>query len=348
MRQRNTAIAVGSLLLLNSVLLDAGESSDQQTYQARDTLASPKDDSPDAQACLDGLAWEPAEFEVQCDNESNSAPLSSRLLRFPSPVASGSALNDSVSMEWYETRDADGRVSRAPAVLVVHESGSAMPVGRLFARSLCAKGIHAFLIHLPYYGARRPKEFHHDGSQVLRTMRQAIADVRRARDAIAVLPNIDTRCIGVQGTSLGGFVVATCAGLDRCFTATFIMLAGGDLYGVIANGQKDTADVRKLLAEAGYTGEKLKELVRPIEPTRLAHRLDTRTTWLYSAKNDSVVPLKNALVLAESAGLEGQHHVQVLGNHYTAIAYFPMILSHMVERIQSLAARDGGEQDRGQ
>jgi len=58
-----------------------------------------------------------------------------------------------------------------------------------------------------------------------------------------------------------------------------------------------------------------------------------------SAENDSVVPIKNALVLAESAQLDEPHHVRVFGNHYTAIVHFPTILRHMVERIQALAER---------
>jgi dienelactone hydrolase len=291
----------------------------------------------DAQACLDGLVWSPGEFDVLCDGQAEADLQSGRLVRFPSPVPSGNTANDSVSMEWYQARDADDRVIQAPAVLVVHESGANMPVGRLFARSLCLKGIHAFLIHLPYYGQRRPGDFQRDGHQFLTTMRQAIADVRRARDAISVLPNIEARPICVQGTSLGGFVVATCAGLDRCFDGTFIMLAGGDLYGMVIDGQKDTANLRERLAGAGYTGRKLQDLLWHIEPNRVAHRLDPQTTWLYSAEQDSVVPLKNALALAEAAELDDTHHVRVLGNHYTAIIHFPAILDHMVQRVRALA-----------
>ena len=329
---------IGSvLLLLINAPVWADESSEQQEYQACDTLAPSKDKSADAQACLKGLTWKPGNFSVCCDKPAGAGLLASRLVRFPSPVPSGDATNDLVAMEWYEPRDGEARVIRAPAVLVVHESGSGMQVGRLFARSLCLKGLHAFLIHLPYYGERRPKEFHRDSSQFLRTMRQGIADVRRARDAISVLPNVNVPHISVQGTSLGGFVVATSAALDHGFAGTFIMLAGGDLYDVIMTGKKDTAKVRELFTEAGYTDQKLKDLLWQIEPTRLAHRLDPQTTWLYSALDDSVVPIKNALVLAKAAHLEAAHHIRVGGNHYTAIAQFPIILNHMVEQIRALA-----------
>lgn len=325
------------LLLLNAPAPAADETPPHQTFQAHDTFAAPKDMSADAQACLDGLKWKPEKFAVQCAKATETRPLFSRLVRFPSPVPSGNAVNDSVSMEWYEPIDADGDVIKAPAMLVVHESGSGMQAGRLFARALCLKGIHTFLIHLPHYGARRSEDFRRDAGQVLKTMQQAIADVRRARDAIFVLPNIDTRHIGIQGTSLGGFVVATSAGLDGCFTTVFIVLAGGDLYGMILNGRKDTAKLRRLLAEAGYTDDKLQALVSPVEPTRLAHRLDPEKTWLYSAEQDTVVPIKHAIILAKSAKLDKQHHIKLFGNHYSVIVHFPMIVGHMVKQIRAAA-----------
>ena len=330
------AAVISCLVWPDHASLGADESPPHETYQARDGLAPLKDESADAQACLDGLAWAPGAFEVRCEKKSGAGPLTGRLVRFPSPVPSGNATNDSVSMEWYESLDADNRVIHAPAVLVVHESGSGMQAGRLFALSFRNHGIHAFLIHLPYYGERRPEGFQRDGSHFLNTIRQAIADVRRARDAIVVLPRVDALHLCAQGTSLGGFVVASSASLDRCFAATFITLAGGDLYDMITHGRKDTARVRELLAEAGYTDQKLKDLLWHIEPTRVAHRLDPRATWLYSAEDDSVVPIRNALALATRAQLDESHHVRVSGNHYTAIFHFPMILNHMVQRVRAL------------
>ena len=45
--------------------------------------------------------------------------------------------------------------ARARAVVVVHESGRGMTVGRVIARGLHSHGLHAFMLHLPGYGARR-------------------------------------------------------------------------------------------------------------------------------------------------------------------------------------------------
>jgi dienelactone hydrolase len=215
-----------------------------------------------------------------------------------------------------------------------------MPVGRLFARGVQAAGFHALMIHLPHYGARRTGDREPDAKQLFQLLRQAIADVRRARDAAVALPHVDPQHIAVQGTSLGGFVVATSASLDRGFQSVHIMLAGGNLYDVLMNGRRETAEARQRLEKQGLTGDKLKALLWRIEPTRIAHRLDPQRTWLYSADEDPVVPIANALALARAAGLDASHHIRVAANHHTAIIYFPVILQQLSDQLRTLVKTD--------
>jgi dienelactone hydrolase len=236
-------------------------------------------------------------------------------------------------MEWYVATDEHGQPRSARAVVVVHESGSGMKVGRVFARGLRQHGLHTFMLHLPYYGERRGEGKRAKDSRLIPKMQQAIADVRRARDAVAVLPWVDTSHIALQGTSLGGFVSATAAGLDRGYDSVYLMLAGGRLYDVIQNGQRDAAKVREELAKAGLSGEKLKSLAWKIEPTRLAHRIDPQMTWLYSGVFDTVVPMSSAKALADAAGLDDQHHLQLLANHYTGVIYLPLVLKQIHENV---------------
>ena len=330
-------VALGVVALLVAVLgsddAAAEEASVEQTYQARDTLAAPVDPLADAAACLRDLAWKPAPFSVTCASEPGAAYDS--LVTFPSPVSSGDAVNDRVSLEWYMPRDEQGAIRTAPAVLVVHESGRSMPVGRLFARSFQAAGMHSFLIHLPYYGKRNATGRDPKADQLVTLIRQAIGDVRRGHDAIAVLPHVDSRHIAVQGTSLGGFVVATSASLDPAFQSVFIMLAGGNLYEMFQTGQREVAQARRKLADAGISDPQLKQLLWQIEPTRVAHRLDPQRTWLFSADGDQVVPIANALALAQAAHLPEPHHIRVPGNHYTVIVYFPVILQRVTDQIRA-------------
>jgi dipeptidyl aminopeptidase/acylaminoacyl peptidase len=321
-------------LALVASLVCGAEATVSQTFQAKDTLAVAPDSNRDAQDCLDCLIWKPGEFAVTCKVPEHALPL--QLVRFPSPRPSGNAANDLVALEWYAACDEEGRVTRAPAVLVIHESGAGMQAGRLFARGLQAYGLHAFMIHLPYYGERRTQGVDWERVDFRAAVFQSIADVRRARDAIAVLPYVDASRIGVQGTSLGGFVTALAASLDHGFSSVFVMLAGGDLADVIRNGKQDTAKLRESLAKAGYTDDKLKEVLRAIEPTRIAHRLDARRTWIYSGELDRVVPIQNAEALARAAKLDDAHHVRVAADHYSAILYFPRIVKEVAEHLKAV------------
>jgi dienelactone hydrolase len=203
--------------------------------------------------------------------------------------------------------------------------------------------MHSFLIHLPYYGKRNADGRDPQPDQLFTLIRQAITDARRARDAIAVLPHVDAHHIAVQGTSLGGFVVATSASLDRAFQSVFVMLAGGNLYDMFQRGQREVAEARRELAQAGITDAQLKQLLGQIEPTRVAHRLDPQRTWLFSAEQDQVVPIANADALAKAAHLPETHHIRVPGNHYTVIVYFPVILQQVTDQIRGLHADSNPE-----
>jgi dienelactone hydrolase len=304
-----------------------------RAFEARDTLTCGDDPSEDARQCLAGLSWNPASFTVRCEEPVDRH--GDALLRFPSPVHTGNATNDEVAMEWYVARDSRKRPVTAPAVVVVHESGRAMPVGRLVARGLQLQQLHALLIQLPGYGVRKSPA-PTDGDHLIASLRQAVADVRRARDAVAALPLIDTRTIGLQGTSLGGFVSATTAGLDRGYQRVFILLAGGNLHEVIERGQRDAASLRDKLKAAGVEGAALRDMTRIIEPMRLAHRLDPRTTWLYSGQLDDVVPPACSRALATAARLPEGHHIELPVDHYSGIILLPKILLEIRQAMEPL------------
>lgn len=301
-----------------------------QQYTAHDTLDCSAEPTADARECLEGLRWKPTDFTVELEESPHGE--GDFLVRFPSPTPIGDAVNDRVAMEWHVARDADGKPITAPTMVVVHESGRNMAVGRMIARGLQTTGVHTFMIQLPGYGARDSRKAI-KADNILSAMRQAIADVRRARDAVAVLPGVDTQHLGVQGTSLGGFVVATVAGLDHGYDKVFILLAGGNLHEVIAKGSRDSASLREKLAEAGIQGEKVADLTRPIEPLRLAHRIRPETTWIFSGANDDVVPPASSQALAEAAKLPTEHHVVLPVDHYNGILILPKILLEMKQAL---------------
>jgi dienelactone hydrolase len=302
-------------------------------FAATDTLECGEEASKDAQECLDNLSWPRAKFTVHL--EAPEPGRGTYLVRFPSARPIGDSKNDLVSMEWYAARDSKNSICRAPAVVVVHESGRGMTVGRLIARGLNGEGLHAFLLHMPGYGARRvdgPQKL----DQLIPSLQQAIADVRRARDAVAALPVVDPSVVGLQGTSLGGFVTATVAGLDDGYDRVFILLAGGNLHDVVLNGSKDAAKTKEKLLAAGVTEEQIKEHARYIEPLRLAHRINRDETWLYSGKCDDVVPPRCSLALAKAAKLPEGHHIELAADHYSGIIFLPHVLQEIKQRMEEL------------
>ena len=145
-------------------------------FVATDTLSCGDETSADAKECLAGLSWKPGKFEVRLEPAPRGC--GDFLVRFDSPLPIGNTTNDLAAMEWYVARDDANAIKKAPAIVVVHESGNQMTVGRLIARNLSGQGLHAFLIHMPGYGVRRaPGREPYDRSI---SLQQAIADTRRA------------------------------------------------------------------------------------------------------------------------------------------------------------------------
>ncbi len=302
-----------------------------EIFPAKDTLNCDRDAREDAQNCLDGLRWSPGDFAVTCEMPREDQ--GDLLIRFPTPVPTGDGINDNVSMEWYVARDAERKPKSANCVIVVHESGRGMTVGRIFARGLNSQGLHTFLVHMPGYGVRRSAESDKP-ERIITGMRQAIADVRRARDAAVTLPLVKSEVVGLQGTSLGGFITSTTAGLDNGFDRVFILLAGGNLHEVVLNGKRDAAQFRQRLESIGVRGDQIRELARPVEPMRVAHRLNPSTTWLYSGQYDDVVPPACSKALAKAANLPDGHHIEMAADHYSGILYLPAVIAQIRSRME--------------
>lgn len=305
-----------------------------RTFAAHDSLAIPPDASDDAQQMLDDLAWTPQAFEVVAQSAVATDPFDALVL-FASPRPRGHATTERVVLEWHAARGPDRQAIEAPAVLVIHSLLPSMAIGRAIARSFANRGIHAFMLHMPDYGLRGNPQAQRDGAMFMPRFKQAVCDARRARDAIAALPNIRVdHGIAIQGTSLGGFVVTVAAALDGAFDPVLLVLCGGDLFDMFAHGRFDTERVRAMLEESGFTGDRLRQLLRQVEPNRVARRLDPARTWLFSAVVDRVVPPANSDALARTIGLDDLHHLHIAGGHYTAVLQLPVVMDAMVNRIE--------------
>lgn len=305
-------------------------------WEAHDSLqlGLERESSDDAKQCLTHLGWEPTSFQVTVETPSASMLRQGcdAIVRFPSPCETGDSSNDQVTMEWYRADGNESASVNAPAMVVIHESGRGMTVGRLIARGLSKQGIHALMMHLPSYGLRRgSSDPRRDSETMIRGLRQGVADARRAKDAVSVLPGIDKDRIGLQGTSLGGFVVATTTGIDDAYHRSIILLAGGNLFAVLQNGDRDASRTREELAKYGVTLEAIRDALYTIEPLRLAHRVVPEKTWLITGTHDTVVPPENSREFAEAAKLSADHHIEMFADHYSGVVLLPGVIRQMAE-----------------
>lgn len=331
----NIARFAGLCLLFTAATLRAAENGPVKagdSFDAADTLNCAGEQVADTAECLKGLSYECKPFTVKCETAADGR--GDWLIRFPSPRPVGESKNDNVAMEWRMARDKDGNPVKAPAVVVVHESGRGMVAGRLFANGLRGYGIHTFLIHLPGYGERTPA-VRPAIKEMLPAMQQAVADVRRASDAVAALPLVDSANTSVLGISLGGFVTATVSGLDGGFDRCFVLLAGGNLPDVILQGGKDAAKIRRELTKAGVTEQEIRDTSRLIEPMRLAHRVNAAQTWLFSGTKDEVVPPACSVAWAKAARLD-KHHIELPVGHYSAALMIPVILQQTADIVRGI------------
>jgi len=298
------------------------------SFEVTDTLAPPQEEGAAARQALEALVWEPGTFDVAFHAEQQGHVVGT--LSFPSPRPAGAPNQDRVQLDWYAARDAQGRVVRAPAVVVVHSLHPQLVLAKMAARSLAAQGVHAFVVELPGYARRIDGAPRYTGVTALEHSAQGVADIRRARDVVAALPAVEPGRVSLQGTSLGGFFATGAAALDGGFEHVFLFLSGGNCYDVLTGGDKDAKRLRQSMAGEGYDDARLRNLLDPVEPLVLAHRLDPHRTYLFTARGDQVVTPGNSAMLAKAIGLDEQHHVQFDGNHYTSLLLLPGVVERIV------------------
>lgn len=277
---------------------------------------------------LANLGWAPQTFTATTFLEGDA----DLAIKFPSPRPQGVAEWDTVVMDWHFARDRIGRIITAPAVIVLDILQGGNLVAGYISRTLARNGIHAFVLHMPQSGRRIRPGVKHDWSAFLPCLTQGAGDARRARDVVASLPMVRGG-VSLQGTSLGGFVATLAASLDGIFDCTVLALTGGDVFGILNTGKMDAARVREQLRASGMSDQRLRESIWKFEPLRIAHRLDPRKTWLFSARHDQVVPARHGKMLAEAIHLDWSHHRQLAGCHYTCAINVRRFLQEMMRAI---------------
>lgn len=310
-----------------------------RTFEAADTRTVERVEAMDAEASIAGetravlerLMWEPGAFEVSVEPGGGNG--ADARVSFASPRVEGVEGAATAHLRWYAVRGEAGELVEAPAAVLVHSLHPRMIIADAIARGLAYHGVHAFVIEMPGFGDRRVPG-RAPALVALDRAVQTVAEVRRARDAIAALPAVADGPIALQGTSLGGFTAAVAGAIDDGFDPVFLVLAGADGYSVLRDGQADAARLREHARRVGYTDQRLRRLLGRVDPRHVAHRLDPQRTWLFSATGDQVVPKRNSDLLASLIGLPEAHHVHLAGDHYTVMFALPALIERMSRTIK--------------
>jgi len=249
-------------------------------------------------------------------------------LEFPSPYVSPVEGNNRVHCEYFLS----GAEGRRPAVIVLHILDGSFTVARIICQSLSGQGIHALMLKMPYYGERRPADEARlrkmtDNPEILVDgVTQAIMDVRRAARWLGTRAEVEPNRIGLCGVSLGGFVAASAAGVDGHFPRVAVVLAGGDLAGLLMGQAKEVTKIRRYIEEGQWTLPRLKELLHPIDPLTYASRLKAADVLMINALDDKVVPPASARKLASASGARIRWYK---ASHYSMVLFLPAALKEL-------------------
>ncbi|MFM7071881.1 MAG: alpha/beta hydrolase family protein [Planctomycetota bacterium] len=250
-------------------------------------------------------------------------------LRFPSPIVSPIAVNNTVHCELYEPR----REGRVPAVVVLHILGGDFPLARLFANNLAVHGVAALFLKMPYYGPRRDPQsprrmITSDPKETVEGLTQAVLDIRRATAWLASRPTIDPEKLGVFGISLGGITGALAATAEPRLNNVCLLLAGGDL-GRIAWESKELAKIRESWQAQGGSRDEFLALLSAVDPVRYGANVRGRRVLMMNARDDEVVPRACTEALWESFGRPDIHWYP--GGHYS-------VAIHLLNALQRTAS----------
>jgi hypothetical protein len=208
-----------------------------------------------------------------------------------------------------------------PAVVILHYWGAVdQRVERNLALSLCARSIAGVLVTLPYHLQRTPpgrrsgsEAIVPDVGHLIRTMTQSVLDVRRTIDWIESRSEFDRGRAGIAGTSLGAIVGALTSGVEPRVEHAALLLGGADLAHILWQSSRVVRE-RDQLRRKGYTEDRLRVELEPIEPAAYLPGARLRSSFVVAARHDTVVPPAAARRLIES--LDAPHVLWLDSGHY--------------------------------
>lgn len=227
-------------------------------------------------------------------------------VEFPSAYSSRYPANNIVHAWWLVPAE---RTGRAPTVVLLHSLGIRRPELEMgLARELARHGIAVFLMTLPYHMQRTPPGYGSgdliltgDVALLREAGVQATWDVRRAVDWLQRQPETDPDRIALVGISLGAILGATALASEPRLHSAVLILGGADLAHVLWDSIL-AIRARARLRREGYTLERLRAELAPIEPLNLLTPEHGEKTFVIGARFDIVVPTADTEKLIRALG----------------------------------------------
>lgn len=304
---------------------------------ARDSLAPAPAASAAERARLDLFTYPPGDFEVTALELPASPPdKPDALVRFPSAKPSGLAPRDEVCLLWFKPAD---ETRPAPACLVMPTLNPDLIHARASARLLAERGLHAFIPIFPGAFTRAPDPQKSPDIVMLEHGPQAVADARRAVDAVRSLPQVAPGPVGLHAMSLGGLLGIAAAGLDNPFGAVLLAATGADPWQVLSTGGGVADGFRQRLAAAGYEGETLRQLLQPVDPTPLLPRIRPARCRVVLPEQDEVFAAASQAQLLSGLEQAAPDILHRLGTHASAHAWLPELADMLADDLLHISPR---------
>jgi dienelactone hydrolase len=250
-------------------------------------------------------------------------------VRFPSPVTTPCAENNTVYAEYYRPKG-EGPF---PGVIVLDITAGNQNLSRAIATYLAQNRIAALFVQMAYYGPRRPpgsklRLLSTNLPQTMDAIRQTVLDVRRATAWLEARPEVDRRRLGIHGTSLGSMVGALCAEMEPKLGRVSIALGGGGLIDAYYDDPRAAA-YRRFWEALGGSKDKLIRALAPVDPLTYAANLKDHKVLIIAGKRDEIVPPSATEALWKASGKP--KIVWYDCTHYGAALYFVPMLKQVVE-----------------
>lgn len=238
--------------------------------------------------------------------------------RFESPSKSGVPENDILTVHAFLPSNRTGPVH---AVVILHYWGATdHRVEFNTALELARKGMAGIVVALPYHLERTPPGVRSgqmaitpDPERLKRTMVQAILDLKRTVDWIESRSEFIRGQVGITGASLGAIVASLAIGVESRFTQAAFVVGGVDIAGVLWKSSRVVKE-REELRHLGFTENKLREVLDPIEPLRYISANRLKAAYIVGARHDTVVPKESIEKLIDSLNQPYVHWLET--GHY--------------------------------